>query len=106
MLIKDLGLSIKKIDACKNGCMLYSKDDVDLEHYKFYGEARYKPFRRRDPRQKKSPYTPHLQRLYSSRATLEHMTWHGNIRQRRDRCGIHSMPRRGSILIKCISIFQ
>ncbi|KAL0430658.1 UNVERIFIED_CONTAM: hypothetical protein Sradi_0691800 [Sesamum radiatum] len=28
-LIKDLGLLIEKIGACKNGCMLYWKDDVD-----------------------------------------------------------------------------
>ncbi|KAL0307839.1 UNVERIFIED_CONTAM: hypothetical protein Scaly_2968000 [Sesamum calycinum] len=29
-LIKELGLSVEKIDACKNGFMLYWKDDVDL----------------------------------------------------------------------------
>ncbi|KAL0434321.1 UNVERIFIED_CONTAM: hypothetical protein Slati_2766400 [Sesamum latifolium] len=70
-LIKDLGLPIKKIEACKNECMLYYKDDVDLEYCKFCGDARYKPTRRPDPHRKKSPYailrylplTPHLQRL-------------------------------------------
>ncbi|KAL0316967.1 UNVERIFIED_CONTAM: hypothetical protein Sangu_2111000 [Sesamum angustifolium] len=30
-LVKDLGLAVEKIHACKNGCMLYWKDDVDLE---------------------------------------------------------------------------
>ncbi|KAL0301936.1 UNVERIFIED_CONTAM: hypothetical protein Sradi_6470400 [Sesamum radiatum] len=48
-LVKNLGLPIEKIDTCKNGCMLYSKDDVDLEYCKFYGGAR---------------------------ATAENMTWH------------------------------
>ncbi|KAL0456085.1 UNVERIFIED_CONTAM: hypothetical protein Slati_0947700 [Sesamum latifolium] len=36
-LIKDLGLPVEKIAACKNGCMLYWKDDVDLEYCKFVG---------------------------------------------------------------------
>ncbi|KAL0329087.1 UNVERIFIED_CONTAM: hypothetical protein Sradi_4895400 [Sesamum radiatum] len=83
-LVKDLGLPVEKIHACKNGCMLYWKDDVDLEYCKFCGDARYKPSRGRDPHRKKSPYavlrylliTSCLQRLYSSRTTAEHMTWH------------------------------
>ncbi|KAL2232465.1 UNVERIFIED_CONTAM: hypothetical protein Sindi_1426500 [Sesamum indicum] len=40
--IKDLDLPVEKIDASKNDCMLYWKDDVDLEYSKFYGDARYK----------------------------------------------------------------
>ncbi|KAL0286748.1 UNVERIFIED_CONTAM: hypothetical protein Sangu_2722000 [Sesamum angustifolium] len=63
---------------------LYSKDDIDLGYCKICGDGRYKPARGRDPHKKRSPYavlrylplTPHLQRLYSSRATAEHMTWH------------------------------
>ncbi|KAL0352078.1 UNVERIFIED_CONTAM: hypothetical protein Scaly_1596500 [Sesamum calycinum] len=55
-LVKDLGLPVEKIHVCKNGCMLYWKDDVDLEYCKFYGEGRYKPARGRDPHQKKSLY--------------------------------------------------
>ncbi|KAL0292202.1 UNVERIFIED_CONTAM: hypothetical protein Sradi_6998300 [Sesamum radiatum] len=83
-LVKDLGLPVEKINACKNGCMLYWKDDVDLEYCKFCGEGRYKPARGRDPHRKKSlyavlrylPLTARLQRLYSPRATVEHMAWH------------------------------
>ncbi|KAL0440756.1 UNVERIFIED_CONTAM: hypothetical protein Sradi_0014500 [Sesamum radiatum] len=44
-LIKNLGLPVKKIDSVKNGCILYRKDDVDLEYCKFCGDARYKPTR-------------------------------------------------------------
>ncbi|KAL0287116.1 UNVERIFIED_CONTAM: hypothetical protein Sangu_2706400 [Sesamum angustifolium] len=44
-LVKDLGLPVEKIHACKNYCMLYWKDDVDLEYYKFCGDGRYKPAR-------------------------------------------------------------
>ncbi|KAL0375633.1 UNVERIFIED_CONTAM: hypothetical protein Scaly_0680900 [Sesamum calycinum] len=31
-LVKDLGLPIEKFHTCKNGCMLYWKDVVDLEY--------------------------------------------------------------------------
>ncbi|KAK4394428.1 hypothetical protein Sango_1597100 [Sesamum angolense] len=83
-LIEDLGLPVEKIDACKNGCMLYWKNAVDLEYCKFCEDARYKLTQERDSRHKKSPYavlnylplTPRLHRLYASRATAEHMTWH------------------------------
>ncbi|KAK4395683.1 hypothetical protein Sango_1722600 [Sesamum angolense] len=82
-LVKDLGLPVEKIHACKNGCILYWKDYIDLEYCKFYGDTRYKPSRGRDPHWKKSPYavlrylpiTPRLQRLYSSRSPAEHMMW-------------------------------
>ncbi|KAK4391598.1 hypothetical protein Sango_1937600 [Sesamum angolense] len=30
-MIRDLGLPIKKIHACKNGCMLYWKDNIDMD---------------------------------------------------------------------------
>ncbi|KAL0382927.1 UNVERIFIED_CONTAM: hypothetical protein Scaly_0580000 [Sesamum calycinum] len=113
-LVKDLGLSVEKIHACKNGCMLYWKDDVDLEYCKFSGDGRYFLAQRRDPHRKKSPYvvfrylllTPRQQRLYSSRATTEHMTWHATHRQQRVRCVIYPMLKRESILNGCILILQ
>ncbi|KAL0401503.1 UNVERIFIED_CONTAM: hypothetical protein Slati_4180200 [Sesamum latifolium] len=55
-LIKDLGLPMEKIDAYKNGCMLYWKDDIDLDYCKFCGEARYKPTVERNLNRKKTPY--------------------------------------------------
>ncbi|KAK4397515.1 hypothetical protein Sango_1588100 [Sesamum angolense] len=39
-LVKDLGLLVEKIHACTNGCMLYWKDDVDLEYCKFCRDGR------------------------------------------------------------------
>ncbi|KAL0448596.1 UNVERIFIED_CONTAM: hypothetical protein Slati_1416000 [Sesamum latifolium] len=85
-MIRDLGLSIKKIHACKKDCMLYWKDDIDMENCKFCGDPRYKPTRDRNPRYKKSlyavlrylPLTSRLQRLYASPATTEHMTWYAS----------------------------
>ncbi|KAK4382816.1 hypothetical protein Sango_2837900 [Sesamum angolense] len=55
-LIKDFGLPVEKIDACKNGCMLYWKDHTDLEYCKFGREVRYKPTRERNSNHKKTLY--------------------------------------------------
>ncbi|XP_059284098.1 uncharacterized protein LOC132037582 [Lycium ferocissimum] len=41
-VIRDLGLSYKKIDACKNDCMLYWKDDNCLESCKVCGASGWK----------------------------------------------------------------
>ncbi|KAL0328162.1 UNVERIFIED_CONTAM: hypothetical protein Scaly_2248800 [Sesamum calycinum] len=70
-LIRDLSLPVEKIDTCKNGCMLYWKDDINLDYYKFCGDARYKLTREQNSNRKKTPYailrylplTPRLQRL-------------------------------------------
>ncbi|KAL2236546.1 UNVERIFIED_CONTAM: hypothetical protein Sindi_0846300 [Sesamum indicum] len=55
-MIRDLCLLVEKIDACKNDCMLYWKDDIDLDYYKFCGEARYKLIRERNCNSTKTPY--------------------------------------------------
>ncbi|KAL0290412.1 UNVERIFIED_CONTAM: hypothetical protein Sradi_7050900 [Sesamum radiatum] len=87
-LIKHLGLPIEKIDTCKNGCMLYWKDDINLEYYKFYGEARYKPTKEPNPNRMKTSYsvlrylpiTPRLQRLYASQVTAEQIVRIGDMK--------------------------
>ncbi|KAL2232470.1 UNVERIFIED_CONTAM: hypothetical protein Sindi_1427000 [Sesamum indicum] len=59
------------------------EDDVGLEYYKFCGELGIsrpegKTHAARSPRilLRYLPLTPRLQKLYFSRATVEHMTWH------------------------------
>ncbi|KAL0310268.1 UNVERIFIED_CONTAM: hypothetical protein Scaly_2944500 [Sesamum calycinum] len=84
--IKNLGLPVEKIHACKKGYMLYWKDDVDLEYCKFCKDARHKLSQGRDPHWKKSPYAI--------------------LRKRRGRCVIHPMLRRESILTGYILILQ
>ncbi|KAL0292625.1 UNVERIFIED_CONTAM: hypothetical protein Sangu_2528300 [Sesamum angustifolium] len=77
---------MEKIDTCKNGCMLYWKDDINLDYCKFCGEATYKPKRERNPNRKKTPhavlrYLPLIvcmQMLYALEVTAEQMTWHAN----------------------------
>ncbi|XP_059302223.1 uncharacterized protein LOC132054190 [Lycium ferocissimum] len=41
-LVSKLGLSSIKIDCCEKGCMLYYRDDADLENYKVCGISRFK----------------------------------------------------------------
>ncbi|KAL0315136.1 UNVERIFIED_CONTAM: hypothetical protein Scaly_2885400 [Sesamum calycinum] len=55
-MIRDLDLPVEKIHVCRNGCMLYWKDDIDMEYCKFCGDPRF----------------------YASPATAEHMTWHAS----------------------------
>ncbi|KAL0406334.1 UNVERIFIED_CONTAM: hypothetical protein Slati_3947300 [Sesamum latifolium] len=77
---------MEKIDACRNSCMLYWKDNINLEYCKFCGEARYEPTKERNSNRKKTPFailrylplTPRLQRLYASQATAKQITWHAN----------------------------
>lgn len=41
-LVKKLGLTMTKIDYCPNVCMLYYKEDSNLETCKFCGQLRRK----------------------------------------------------------------
>ncbi|KAL0297970.1 UNVERIFIED_CONTAM: hypothetical protein Sangu_3168700 [Sesamum angustifolium] len=55
-LIRDLSLPVEKIDACKNGCMLYWNDNIDLVPVAY----------------------PSPGEVYALEATAEQMTWHAN----------------------------
>lgn len=84
-LVGRLGLSYEKIDACKNHCMLFYKEDEDKTSCHICGQSRYKPQRRGSAKRKTNvpwkvlrymPLIPRLQRLYSSKDTAEAMRWH------------------------------
>ncbi|XP_075521479.1 uncharacterized protein LOC142554695 [Primulina tabacum] len=87
-IIKDLGLPVEKIDACKNNCMIYWGVDDVLTKCKICEHPRYKHSRSRsqNPQKKRIPYklmyyfpiTPRLQRLYASKAIASHMRWHND----------------------------
>ena len=40
--ITDIGMTYDKIDDCNNNCMLYHKEDKDLQHCKVCGDSRWK----------------------------------------------------------------
>ncbi|KAL0335446.1 UNVERIFIED_CONTAM: hypothetical protein Sradi_4756500 [Sesamum radiatum] len=113
-LITELGLSVVKIDACKNDCMLYWKDDIKFESCKFCGDPRYKLQKAQNYQVTKSAYTvlrylpltPRLQRLYASLATVQHMTWHASHKTKEGSMIIPQMPRHGDILIVHTHISQ
>ncbi|XP_039118852.1 uncharacterized protein LOC120254942 [Dioscorea cayenensis subsp. rotundata] len=85
-LLRDLGLPVVKIDACRDGCMLFWKSDEQEQFCKFCKLPRYKQREGtlNNPMHKKVvyailrylPLTPRLQRLYASKVTAPHMTWH------------------------------
>ncbi|CAJ2636394.1 unnamed protein product, partial [Trifolium pratense] len=83
-LVSKLGLKVEKIDCCKNGCMLYYKDDSKLSECKFCYAPRFIPRRTgmgkyKDVPAKRMfyfPIVPRLQRLYASTESAAEMTWH------------------------------
>ncbi|KAG8379756.1 hypothetical protein BUALT_Bualt07G0122500 [Buddleja alternifolia] len=80
-----LGLGVEKIDACENDCMLYWKNEKELQQCKICHHPRFKPKKRGKKKGHKDisfkqlnylPLIPRLQRLYMSKTTAEHMIWH------------------------------
>ncbi|XP_061993579.1 uncharacterized protein LOC133711482 [Rosa rugosa] len=91
-LVKDLGLSYEKIDACPNDCMLYWKEHSEATSCSICGtSSRYIKGAAEDGTSAKKiaakvlrsfPLGPRLQRLYMSRHTTESMIWHSTKRPR------------------------
>ncbi|XP_047339912.1 uncharacterized protein LOC124943454 [Impatiens glandulifera] len=90
---RNIGLSYEKIDTCKYSCMLFWKDDKDLECCKVCGYSRWKIDESTlAPRKKVNgknipnkvllyfPLTPRLQRLYMCSKTAPSMRWHKDTR--------------------------
>jgi hypothetical protein len=83
-LVSKLGLKVEKIDCCKNGCMLYYKDDNKLSECKFCYAPRFIPRKTgigkyKDVPAKRMfyfPIIPRLQRLYASTESAAEMKWH------------------------------
>ncbi|XP_051140311.1 uncharacterized protein LOC127257857 [Andrographis paniculata] len=82
-LIEGLGLPCEKIDCCQFGCMLYWKQDAELNHCKICGKPRYKETNGKAVAIRYMfylPITPRLKRLYVSSQTASHMRWHADHR--------------------------
>lgn len=91
--IRELGLSYIKIDACKNDCMLYWKEDIDAESCKVCASSRWKEEKhtgeiKHSSAGKKIPHKtmryfpikPRLQRLFMCRKTAAYAKWHKECR--------------------------
>ncbi|KAK2454153.1 hypothetical protein QL285_001747 [Trifolium repens] len=106
-LVSKLGLGVKRIDCCINGCMLFYNNefglsDDDLVECKFCQEPRYCKTRnsnRRKPVPRKSmfylPIISRLQRMYASLQTATKMTWHSENYEKRKSSGELRHPSDG-----------
>ncbi|XP_045801466.1 uncharacterized protein LOC123895249 [Trifolium pratense] len=108
-LVSKLGLGVKRIDCCVNGCMIFYTNefgvcDGDLLECKFCEEPRYRQTKNsrsssRKPVPRKTmfylPIVPRLQRLYASLQTATKMTWHSENYEQRKRSGELRHPSDG-----------
>ncbi|CAM8940430.1 unnamed protein product [Rhodiola kirilowii] len=82
--LKNLGLGYETIHACDYGCILYYKENKDLDYCPVCHESRYVCVEgtSRTPRRvvRYFPLTPRLQRLYMSETIAKEMRWHGERR--------------------------
>ncbi|KAL0441008.1 UNVERIFIED_CONTAM: hypothetical protein Sradi_0039700 [Sesamum radiatum] len=76
-MIRDLGFPIEKIHTCKNDCMLYWKDEIDMEYCKFYGDNRYKPTKDQNSCRKKSLYAAYVLATYPTSTEVVCFTSNG-----------------------------
>ncbi|XP_019082581.1 PREDICTED: uncharacterized protein LOC104704465 [Camelina sativa] len=79
-LVQKIGLPYHTIDVCIENCMLFWKEDGNLEHCKFCGKPRYKSSegRTRIPfsRMWYLPIADRLKRMFQSEKTASSMRWH------------------------------
>ncbi|XP_059306308.1 uncharacterized protein LOC132057715 [Lycium ferocissimum] len=79
-LVSKLGLSSMKIDCCEKVCMLYYRDDADLENCKVCGISYFKQLASDKRVAVKAmhnlPLIARLKRLYASLSSAPHMRWH------------------------------
>ncbi|XP_058111729.1 uncharacterized protein LOC131255051 [Magnolia sinica] len=104
-IIKELGLSYNKIDACPNDCQLYWKTNVNDESCVVCGISRWKTMEHNSnddeattiPSKVKKipaktlwhfPLIPRLQRLFMEAQTAKNMKWHDK-GQTKDECMRH-----------------
>ncbi|CAJ2639558.1 unnamed protein product [Trifolium pratense] len=108
-LVSKLGLGVKRIDCCVNGCMLFYNNefgvsDGDLAECKFCKEPRYCETKNSQSSSKKPiprkvmfylPIISRLQRLYASLQTAGKMTWHSKNYEKRKSSGELRHPSDG-----------
>ncbi|XP_042752056.1 uncharacterized protein LOC111897446 [Lactuca sativa] len=79
-MLKPLKLPSQRIHVCINHCMQFRGLFVELDHCVVCGENRYKDKGRKVPNLVLTymPIGPRLQRLFYSRKTAKHLTWHSD----------------------------
>jgi hypothetical protein len=83
-IMKKVGLGYESIPVCKNDCCLFWGDDNKyLETCPVCSESRWKDANTKGKKiahkvMRYFPLIPRLKRIYSSRHTAKHMTWHAS----------------------------
>lgn len=80
-LLRDLGLSYELIDACINDCVLFWKENANLDKCPKCNTSRYKINGRRGKKiphkiLRYLPVTPRLKKLYMNKKIAKSMRWH------------------------------
>ena len=80
-ILRDLGLGYESIHACENNCILFWKENVDVDKCLICDEPRYKFHNGKDKKILRKllhyfPLKPRLQRLFMSRYTACDIWWH------------------------------
>ncbi|KAJ0824636.1 putative Transposase-associated domain-containing protein [Helianthus annuus] len=79
-MLKPLELPSQVIHVCQNHCMLFNGPHSDLDRCIVCNEYRYKERGKKVPKLVMTymPIGPRLQRLFYSKKTAQHMTWHAD----------------------------
>ncbi|XP_076909856.1 uncharacterized protein LOC143567279 [Bidens hawaiensis] len=79
-MLKPLELPSQRIHVCENHCMLFNKEYSDLDRCKVCNKDRYKERGKKVPKLVLNylPVGPRLQRLFYSKKTAQHLTWHAD----------------------------
>lgn len=82
-LLRGLGFTYIKIEACRNDCVLFWKDNVELDKCPICNEPRWSYNSVKSSKitykvLKYFPLKPRLKRLYMFKSTATDMTWHHN----------------------------
>ncbi|KAM0013959.1 putative Transposase-associated domain-containing protein [Helianthus debilis subsp. tardiflorus] len=102
-MLKLLELSSQRIHVCENHCMLFNEDNYYLNHCIVCNESRYKGKGNKVPKLAMTYMLvgPRLQRLFYSKKTAQHMTWHADRRRKPGTMSHPSDVRRGTMLTRC-----
>ena len=85
-LKRGLGFDYNVIHACKNDCILFWRENEQLNECPICHESRWTSDKANVPQKvvRHFPLIPRLQRLFMSRATAVDMTWHSSDRVRNE----------------------
>jgi hypothetical protein len=87
-LLRALKMMYEQIHACLNGCMLFRKEYVEAKYYPKCKSSRFMEVDSCDGQKRQLdipvtilrhlPFKPRIQRLYMTKESTKHMTWHKN----------------------------